>query len=82
MVGKSKHHANDNYYIYNPETKRIIRSWNIRWAPFQRPTFYNRLSEISRPRSDSQSQESDINDKNDHNDNLDQGGGRELDIES
>ena len=46
MVGIPKHHSNDNYYMYNVETKRIIISRDIRWAPFQRPTFYDGLNEI------------------------------------
>ena len=49
MVGIPKHHSNDNYYMYNPETKRIIISRDIKWAPFERPTFYEGLEEILKP---------------------------------
>ena len=76
----TKHHANDNYYMYNPETKRIRISRDIKWAPFQWPTFYNGLNEILKPKQ--QSQQSNNNDKNNKDDDLDQGGGSESDIES
>ena len=49
MVGITRHHSNDNYYMYNPETKRIIISRDISWALFERPTFYDGLEEILKP---------------------------------
>ena len=49
MVGIPKHHSNDNYYMYNVETKRIIINRDIRWAPFTRPSFYEDLDEVMRP---------------------------------
>ena len=49
MVGIPKHHSNDNYYMYNVETKRIIISRDIRSAPFTRRTFYEGLDVVIRP---------------------------------
>ena len=49
MVDIPRHHSNKNYYMYNPETKQIIISRDIRQAPFKRPTFYEELEEILKP---------------------------------
>ena len=49
MVGIPKYHSSDNYYMYNVETKRIIISIDIKWAPFIRPSFYKSLDEVLRP---------------------------------
>ena len=32
MVGYAKDHSGDTYCMYNPSTKRIIQSQDIRWA--------------------------------------------------
>lgn len=39
MVGKPNHHVRDSYYMYNPKTRKVIVSRDIRWAPFSRPKF-------------------------------------------
>ena len=31
MVGYSKNHTRDTYKLYNPETKRVIMSRDIKW---------------------------------------------------
>ena len=80
-MGIPKQHASDNYYLYNPEMKRIIINRDIRLAPFQWPTFYNGLNEIIKPRILPQ-QSKKNNDKNNQEDDLDQEGGSESDIES
>ena len=49
MVGIPKHHSNDTYYMYKVETRIIILSRDIRWAPFIRPWFYEGLNEVLRP---------------------------------
>ena len=51
MVGILRHHSNDNHYMYNPEIKQIIISRDIRWEPFERPTFYDALEEILKPQT-------------------------------
>ena len=50
MVGIPKHHSNDNYYMYNVETRRIIISRDIRWALFIRLSFYEGLDEVFKTR--------------------------------
>ena len=32
MIGYSPDHAGDTYWVYNPDTKKVINSRNIRWA--------------------------------------------------
>ena len=32
MVGYSHNHAGDTYRMFNPQTKKILNSRNIRWA--------------------------------------------------
>ena len=74
--------------MYNPERKQIIISRDIRWAPFERPTFYEELEEILKPQmeNDRTTIEYDTNsnhsDENDQEDNFNQEGGSESDIKS
>ena len=73
--------------MYNLETKRI-KSRDIRWAPFERPTFYEELEKILKPQMKTDRKiieydaDSNFSDENDQEDNLIQGEGSELDIES
>ena len=46
MVGKPKHHSKDAYYMYNPNTRKVIVSRDIRWVPFQRPKFDNNMDGV------------------------------------
>ena len=87
MVGIPKHHSNNNYYMYNVETKRIIISRDIRWAPFTRPSFYEGLDEVIRPDTNREDQDENIqqinedeeeNESNPEKD-INLGGGNDLD---
>ena len=88
MVGIPRHHSYGNYYMYNPETKWIIISRDIRWAPFEKPTFYDELEEILILQTEKDAtiitydSKSNCSDENDQEDNLNHLGGSEPDIES
>ena len=60
MVVIPKHHSNDNYYMYNDETRRIIISRDVRWAPFTRLSFYEGLDEVIRPDANREGQDENI----------------------
>ena len=40
MVGYAKNHSGDTYRMYNPKTKKVIESRDIKWADFNRPDPY------------------------------------------
>ena len=61
IFGIPKHYSRGCYYIYNIETKRMIISRDITWAPFVTPDFNNGLDEVLRPK---------MNDKNDEKPNM------------
>ena len=37
MVGYAENHSPDTYMLYNPSTRKIFRSRDIKWADFERP---------------------------------------------
>ena len=44
MVGYADNHSSDTYMMYNPRTRQIILSRDIRWADFERPNAADDLS--------------------------------------
>ena len=74
--------------MYDPETKQIMISRDIRWALFKRSTLYDGLEEILKPQIEKDRTtivydfDSNFSDENDQEDNLNQGGGSDLDMES
>ena len=49
IVGRPKYHSSDNFCMHNVKTGRIIKSKDIKWAPFIRPSFYEGLDEELKP---------------------------------
>ena len=87
MVGIPKYHSSDNYYMYNVDTRKIISSRDIKWAPFIRLSFYEGLNEVLRPdvnreirkENAQQSDENEDDDKNNSDEDMNHGGGNNPD---
>ena len=62
MVGISKHHYRNSYYMYNTETRRIVICRDFTWAPFVRPDFNEGFDEVLRPKmNDKDNEEPNVN---------------------
>ena len=86
MVGYASNHAADTYLMFNPRTRKIIMSRDIRWADFNRPSANEELEIYSSGEEDDiqtwqpgnmEPSLTSLNDSNIKQEILNQGGGND-----